>query len=141
MPQKLISPMKKRIICAGTFDTLHTGHLAYFESAKALAKDAELIVIVARDTTSEKIKKKKPKNNEEKRLAVISKLPIVNKAVLGYPDGRIIERIISLRPDIIALGHDQWAKEDWLTKELQKHGLVVKIKRMPRFEKRSLSVE
>jgi len=131
--------MKKRILCAGTFDTLHSGHLAYLEHAKALANDSELIVIVARDATSIKIKKKTPQHTEEERLAVISKLPIVNQAVLGYPNGKIIERIISLKPDIIALGHDQWAKEEWLDKELKKHGMVVVIKRMPRFENKFIN--
>jgi len=45
--------MKTRIVCAGTFDVLHTGHIEYLKSAKALVGDVDLIVIVARDSNSE----------------------------------------------------------------------------------------
>jgi len=130
--------MKKRIICAGTFDLLHTGHIQYLKRAKALAGNLELIVIVARDDTSEKIKGKKTVNSEEIRLKRIKDLDFVDEAVLGYGGGRVIDRVISLKPDIVALGHDQWAKEDWLHNELIKKGFDVKIVRMPKFEKMPL---
>jgi len=128
--------MKKRIVCAGTFDILHTGHVEYLKAAKALVEDAELIVIIARDKNSEKIKGKKTVNNEELRLERIRALDFVDRAVLGYEESsRIIDRVVSLKPDIIALGYDQWAKEDWLHDELIKKGLDVKIVRMPEFDK------
>jgi len=131
--------MKKRIVCAGTFDILHTGHISYFRAAKALVEEAELIVIVARDKNSEKIKGKKSVNGERFRLKKIRDLDFVDKVVLGYEESsRIIDRVVSLKPDIIALGYDQWAKEDWLHDELIKKGLDVKIVRMPEFEKRIL---
>jgi FAD synthetase len=128
-----------RIVCAGTFDRLHTGHVEYLKSAKSLASDAELVVIVARDSNSEKIKGKKTICSESIRLERISKLDFVDEAVLGFEKERVIDRVVSLKPDIVALGYDQWAQEDWLKKELIERGLGnVKVVRMTEFEKRAL---
>lgn len=127
--------MTTRILCSGTFDKLHEGHKEYFRQSKALAKDAELTVIVARDSNSKRIKGKPTINSEELRLKGISELEVVDQAVLGYEGERVIERVISLKPDIIALGHDQWAKEDWLKEELEKEGHIPKIVRMPKYNK------
>jgi len=127
--------MKTRIICAGTFDILHTGHIEYLKTAKALAQNSKLIVIVARDANSEKIKGKKTINDEQIRLEKIKELDFVDEAVLGFEGNNAIKRVISLNPDIIALGYDQWAKEDWLDGELKKNGVNVKIFRMNKFDK------
>jgi FAD synthetase len=51
--------------------------------------------------------------------------------VLGERDP--IESVLKLRPDVIALGYDQWADENWLREELLKRGLNVEIVRLPRF--------
>ena len=60
---------KKSVLASGTFDLLHFGHVKYLEEAKeAGGKNAELIVIVARDSTVKKRKGKKPvmpENNED----------------------------------------------------------------------------
>ena len=52
--------MKKkiRILCCGTFDRLHTGHVNYLRSSKNLVVNSKLIVIVSKDINSEKIKGK-----------------------------------------------------------------------------------
>ena len=127
--------MKIRILCAGTFDLLHNGHIEFLKKSKSLAENSELVVIVARDDTSEKIKNKSTINNQKIRLSRIKALDFVDNAFLGYEKSRLLERVVSLNPNIIALGYDQWAKEDWLLKELQERGLNVKIVRMPKFDK------
>ncbi|MDO8509238.1 MAG: adenylyltransferase/cytidyltransferase family protein [Nanoarchaeota archaeon] len=131
--------MKTRVVCAGTFDILHTGHIEYLKNSKALSKNSELIVIVARDINSERIKGKKPINNENIRLKNIQSLNFVDNVILGS-DVKFnpINTIASLNPDIIALGHDQWAKEEWLSSSLKEIGITPKIVRMPQFEKRPL---
>jgi len=130
--------MKTRVICAGTFDKLHSGHIEYLKTAKNLAEDSELFVIVARDDTSQKIKGKNTVNIEEVRLRNVKDLDFVDKAVLGYEASGIIDRVVSLKPDIFALGYDQWAKEEWLDNELRKRGMTVKIIRIEKFKKRDL---
>lgn len=46
---------KKVVLASGVFDLLHLGHVKFLEEAKkASGKDAELIVIIARDSTVEK---------------------------------------------------------------------------------------
>jgi len=126
----------KRIVCAGTFDRLHTGHLEYFRKAKALSLKPWLIVIVARDANSERIKGKKTVNDEKSRLKRVRELGIADEVVLGFPGDFVIDRIVSLKPDVIALGFDQWVREDWLSRELEDRGMKVKIVRMSEFEKR-----
>jgi len=126
--------MKTRILCTGTFDKLHIGHLEYFKSAKALAKNSILIVIVARDATSKEIKHKTPLNNEQTRLTKIQSLDMVDKAVLGYTKARMLDRVISLKIDILALGHDQWVKEDWLKENLSN----IRVVRLKKFKKELL---
>ena len=93
----------------GTFDIIHEGHLHFFRQAKDAAGSggsSRLVVVIARDSNVEKEKGKAPKNNEQKRLARVKELGIVDEAVLGSQviDFSIIDEI---RPDIIALGYDQ----------------------------------
>lgn len=93
-----------KVMCFGTFDGLHLGHLSYFKQAKVLGD--YLIVIVARDKTVQKIKNKLPIQNEKTRLKNIKKIKIINQAVLGQLKNKF-EIIKKYNPDIICLGYDQ----------------------------------
>ena len=75
----------KTVMCAGTFDIIHPGHLYFFSEAKKYGD--RLIVVVARDDTSTKFKGKEPKHNERERLEAVRTLEIVDKAVLGKTGG------------------------------------------------------
>jgi len=68
----------KKVICFGTFDLLHPGHLDYFKQAKKYGDF--LIVIIARDKN---IKKKDKIFSEQERLSLANNLKVVDKAVLG----------------------------------------------------------
>ncbi len=118
----------------GTFDIIHKGHLNFFEQAKSIFGKKEihnsfLIVSLARDKNVLKIKKKLPVNNERKRLSVVKKITLVDKAVLGGVN-KYISHIVKEKPDIIALGYDQTAYVDNLKKDLAKLGLKPKIVRL-----------
>jgi FAD synthetase len=126
--------MKTKIFASGTFDLLHTGHVEYFKAAKALEKNSHLTIIVARDSNSTKIKNKPTINSEKIRLKKVKALKIADQVILGYK-GNPINSVLKIKPDIIALGHDQWAKIPLLKKELKKHNLIPTIKRMPKFSK------
>jgi len=131
---------KKRIVLAsGVFDLLHLGHVKFLEEAKkAGGKDAELIVIIARDSTVDKNKGRKPIMPENQRRALVESLKVVDEAVLGFEEfdiGDVIERI---KPDVIALGYDQADMEKRVQEYVDKHKLNVKVVRIGKFEEDAL---
>jgi FAD synthetase len=92
----------KKVMCFGTFDLLHLGHLNYFKQAKQLGD--YLIVVIARDKTKQD-QQKKTVFTEDERLELIGSLNIVDEVVLGYKDNHF--RIIKEKnPAIICLGYD-----------------------------------
>jgi FAD synthetase len=138
----MASKHKKRIVvlASGVFDLLHLGHVKFLEEAKkAGGKNAELIVIIARDSTVEETKGTKPIMPESQRRTLVESLKVVDEAVLGFENfdiGDVIERI---KPDVIALGYDQEAMEKRVREYVSKHGLNVKVVRVSKFEEDELS--
>jgi FAD synthetase len=131
---------KKRVVLAsGVFDLLHLGHVKFLEEAKkAGGKNAELIVIIARDNTVEKNKGRKPIMSENQRRALVESLKVVNEAVLGFEEfdiGDVIERI---KPDVIALGYDQADMKKHVQEYVDKHKLNIAIVRIGKFEEDAL---
>lgn len=124
----------KRVMVFGTFDILHEGHLDFFRQARALVSDPQLIVSIARDSSTERIKGERPKNNELFRMKYVEESELVDEVLLGDKDG-FIEHIISSRPDVIALGYDQESEyvRD-LQAELSKSGLETRIVRLKPFK-------
>lgn len=118
-----------RVLATGTFDILHPGHLLYLSEAKALGD--ELYVIVARDSMIKH--KPKPIIPEGQRLAMVAALRIVDKAMLGS-ETDMFEPLREIRPDIIALGKNQFFKDSELEKQLIYHGINAKVVRIQSFE-------
>ncbi len=102
--------MPTRIVCAGTFDHLHPGHLDFLLQAKSLGD--ELVVIVARDKTVKRIKGFFPTHNEESRKKNVEASKIADLVVLGNYDADIFKILEEIRPDIVALGYDQRVNVD-----------------------------
>jgi len=125
---------RKIVLASGVFDLLHLGHVKYLEEAKkAGGRNAELIVIVARDSTVEKRKDKKPIVSENQRRALVESLRVVDEALLGYEEfdiGKVIERI---KPDVIAVGHDQDSMEQTVKKYVKEKGLSIKVVKIGKF--------
>ena len=117
-----------KVLATGTFEILHPGHLTYLRCAKALGD--ELIVIVARDKMIKH--KRAPVVPEEQRLEMVQSLSIVDRAILGS-ERDIFEPLYEIKPDIIALGHDQGFDADELTRQLRKRGLESKVVRIEEF--------
>ncbi|MCS7097763.1 MAG: FAD synthase [Candidatus Methanomethyliaceae archaeon] len=123
--------MGKKVLASGCFDLIHYGHLRYLEEAKKLGGEgAELIVVVARDSTIIKRKGHPPIMNENHRRALVEALKPVDKAILGKENFDIISIINEVKPDIIALGYDQGDLEELLLNlgikviKLEKYGNI-----------------
>jgi FAD synthetase len=129
----------KIVLASGVFDLLHLGHVRFLEEAKkAGGKDADLIVIVARDSTVEQNKGRKPIMSENQRRALVESLEVVDEAVLGFEKfdlGDVIERV---KPDVIALGYDQVDVEKGVKAYVNKRNLNVKVIRIGKFEEDEL---
>ena len=138
----MASKHKKRtvVLASGVFDLLHLGHVKFLEEAKkAGGKNAELIVIIARDSTVEENKGTKPIMPESQRRTLVESLRVVDEAVLGFENFDIGDVIDRIKPDIIALGYDQKAMEKHVREYVNKHGLNVQVVRVSKFEEDELS--
>jgi FAD synthetase len=123
-----------RIMVFGTFDILHEGHFDFFRQARSLALDPQLIVSVARDESTARVKGERPRNNELFRMKEVEACQLVDEVTLGDREG-FIEHILLARPDVIALGYDQESEyvRD-LPAELSKAGLETRIVRLKAFK-------
>lgn len=117
-------------MATGTFDLLHLGHIYYLREAKKLGD--KLAVVVATDSTVRRLKHE-PVNLEEIRLNLIKELKIVDEAYLGHEDD-IYEIVGEIKPDIIALGFDQFHDENKIKSELKKRNIDAKVVRLTEFK-------
>ena len=134
-------PPKRRIVLAtGTFDLLHYGHVYYLtEAKKAGGEDAKLVVVVARDKTVERLKGSRPIIPENQRRAVVEALRVVDEALLGYEDMNMEKVIERVKPDIIAVGHDQKEIEERVRRLIRDKNLKIKVVRVRRFSEETLN--
>ncbi len=131
---------RKIVLASGTFDLLHLGHVKYLEEAKkAGGRNAELIVIVARDGTVEKRRGTKPIVPENQRRALVGSLKAVDDAILGYEDFDIEKVIQKIKPDVIALGYDRSDIQQAVRDYVKEKGLVIKIVKIGKFEEEELN--
>ncbi len=137
--RRTVKKKGKVVLASGTFDLLHLGHVKYLEEAKkAGGKNAKLVVIVARDKTVEKRKGLKPVMPEEQRRALVESLKVVDEALLGYQDFDIGTVIEKLKPDVVAVGHDQDGIEEQVRKAVTQKGLPVQVVKIGKFGKDEL---
>jgi FAD synthetase len=133
------SGKKKVVLASGVFDLLHLGHVKFLEEAKKSGgKDAELIVVVARDSTVEKAKGRKPIMSEGERCLLVASLRVVDQAVLGYEKFDLGEVIEDIKPDVIALGYDQQDMMKQVQDYVKAHGLNVKVVGIGKFGENTL---
>jgi FAD synthetase len=131
---------RKIVLASGTFDLLHLGHVKYLEEAKrAGGRNAELIVIVARDSTVEKRRGTKPIVPENQRRALVGSLKVVDDAVLGYEDFDIEKVIQKIKPDVIALGYDRSDIQQAVRDYVKENRLLIKVVKISKFEDEELN--
>jgi FAD synthetase len=133
------SGQKKVVLASGVFDLLHLGHVKFLEEAKkAGGPDAQLVVVIATDSTVEKTKGRKPIMPEDQRCSLVESLKVVDKAVLGYENVNIGEVIEKIKPDVIALGYDQEDMMKQVLDYVDKNKVNVKVVRIGRFGEKPL---
>jgi FAD synthetase len=121
---------KRRVMAVGVFDILHLGHLHYLQEARKLGD--ELVVVVATDEMVRR-RKHQPIIGEEMRLEMVRGLKPVDDAVLGDPHDQL-KSVERLRPDVIALGYDDYHKVDELKQRMAERGLQPEVVRITKFD-------
>jgi FAD synthetase len=116
-----------KVMAQGVFDLLHLGHVHYLEKARELGD--ELVVVIASDRTVRE-RKHEPITPQEMRRDMVAALRCVDEAVIGSDGEDPYVTVQTLKPDIIALGHDQEHSERVIKAELQKRGLSTKVVRL-----------
>lgn len=111
----------------GTFDYLHAGHENLFVQAHSLGN--RIITVIARDKTVRQIKGDLPDHNEKERKKNLELTGWADLVILGNEKDKT-KIIREFRPDIIALGYDQFAFTYRLEKFLMDIKLDAKIIRM-----------
>ena len=117
----------KVVFIGGGFEIIHYGHVYTIAKAKSLG-DA-LVVSVARDSTIRKRKRREPLVGEGDRVRLLSSLRDVDAAILGV-EGDIYVTLERVRPDIVALGYDQYHIAEEVKREAGKRGMRLKVVRL-----------
>lgn len=121
----------RRVMAVGVFDLLHVGHVHYLTEAAKLGD--ELVVVVATDK-SVRARKHEPVLPEDLRCALVAALKPVTRAVVGHEDDHYLS-VEEQKPDVLALGYDDYHRVDEIKAELGRRGLSgIEIARMPKFE-------
>lgn len=94
---------RKRVMVFGTFALLHAGHRHVIRTAMRLGS---LTIIVARNTSVNRIKGRFPVEDEQVRLRALKNAFPSAQVLLGDKSD-FLSPVRHLAPDIIVLGYDQ----------------------------------
>ncbi len=117
----------KVVLAGGVFDIIHPGHIHTLNAARDLGD--VLIVVIATDKTTEKMKKRLPLHNQEQRKMLVDSLSVVDLSIIGH-EGDIFKTVDLIRPQVIALGYDQIHQEKSITEGCKKINLDVTVARL-----------
>lgn len=116
------------VLAFGTFDRLHPGHRVFLDRAAALGD--RLVVAVARDAHVRELKHKEPRQREEERRAAVAAVNGVAEAVLSDEQLGSYAVLDTVRPDVIALGYDQFGLEADLKRHFAERGMDIPLVRI-----------
>jgi len=115
------------VFVGGGFEVIHYGHVYTLSKAKSLGD--VLVVSVARDSTIRRRKNREPLVDEQDRVKLLSALKAVDAAILGV-EGDIYVTLEKVKPDLVALGYDQYHLEDEVKKEAGRRGMELEVVRL-----------
>jgi cytidyltransferase-like protein len=118
----------KVVLVGGVFDLIHPGHIHTLKAAKA--EGDVLVVVVARQSTAQKIKKNRKIYHDEKvRRDLVTSLNFVDLALIGK-EGTLYDTVEYVKPNVIALGYDQAHSEKDIAENCKKRNLNVQVIRL-----------
>jgi FAD synthetase len=118
----------KVVLVGGVFDLIHPGHIHTLKAAKA--QGDVLVVVVARQSTAQKIKKyRKIYHDEKLRRDLVTSLNFVDLALIGK-EGTLYDTVEYVKPNVIALGYDQAHSEKEIAENCKKRNLNVQVIRL-----------
>ena len=117
----------KVVFTGGTFEVIHPGHIYTIQQAKRLGDI--LVAVVARDATVRRRKGRDPIVSEEERRKVLAAVRYVDAALLGS-EANIYDTLERVRPDIVALGYDQYHPEEEIAREAGRRGIKLSVVRL-----------
>lgn len=94
----------------GTFDLFHSGHVNFLKHCKKLSHT--VIVCLNTDEFIEEYKGKKPIVSYQDRFEVLASCRYVDSVIPNFGGVDSKPCILSVKPNIIAVG-DDWAKKDY----------------------------
>ncbi len=118
----------KVVLVGGVFDLIHPGHIHTLKAAKA--EGDVLVVVVARQSTAQKIKKyRKIYHDEKLRRDLVTSLNFVDLALIGK-EGTLYDTVEYVKPNVIALGYDQAHSEKDIAENCKRRNLNVQVIRL-----------
>ena len=105
--------MGLRVYTGGTFDLFHAGHVNFLKRCQEIAGIAgQVIVSLNTDSFIQEYKNKQPVCNDQERYDVIASCKYVNQVIWNSGGTDSKPAILSVQPDVIAIGSD-WALKDY----------------------------
>lgn len=95
----------KKVMVSGCFDLLHSGHVAFLESAAAYG---ELHVCIGNDANILELKNRPVAQNQEERAYMIQALKCVHRVYIDRGIGKLdfLEEMDQIEPDFFVVNHD-----------------------------------
>lgn len=118
----------KVVLVGGVFDLIHPGHIHTLKVAKT--EGDVLVVVVATQSTAQKIKKdRKIYHDEGLRKELVASLNFVDLVLIGR-EGTLYDTVEYVKPNVIALGYDQAHREKDIAENCKKRNLNVHVIRL-----------
>ncbi len=97
--------MSRKVLVSGSFDLLHSGHIAFLQAAAAYG---DLYVALGSDATIFRLKGRPPVNSEQERLYLLRAVACVKQAFISSGSG-ILDfeaEFRQLKPDVFVVNED-----------------------------------
>jgi cytidyltransferase-like protein len=102
--------MSKKVFVSGSFDMLHSGHVAFLKEASSYG---ELYVALGSDQTVFDLKGRLPVNSQDERLFMTKAIEYVEDAFVSKGSGKLdfLKDFETLKPDIMVVNADGHMQE------------------------------